>query len=262
MAGIDYSTLFRVSNSLEDNIMRMFDNFAFRLRVASPAVVKSFNPDMQTITAQLCIDESVYGEITAVPVLPDIPVYMFGTKNFSITAPIKEGDECLLIFADTCIDDWFVRGGTGRKSKDIRRHSLNDPFALVGFRSQPNAKTLVAYNEDDLEIRNEDRSVRVTVADDKITLAVGDSTTSVVEDGTITIDTNGTTVVIKDGEVTITSTKINLGASSGLKKLIDERLIAIYNAHFHTDTTTAGVTGQPTVSLVAANCATINTEAK
>ena len=50
-------------------------------------------------------------DLVPLPILPDVPVMFFGGGGMTITAPIKPGDECLVIFADRCIDGWWWLGG-------------------------------------------------------------------------------------------------------------------------------------------------------
>ena len=75
----------------------------------------------------------------------------------------------------------------------------------------------------------------------------------------------GTTILrIKEGEVTIVSDSIKLGDIAGLRKLIDERLIDLFNNHTHLYNPGHGSstpTGIPVIPLIAATCATTNTEA-
>jgi hypothetical protein len=53
----------------------------------------------------------------------------------TLTFPVKEGDECLVIFADRCIDFWWQSGGI-QEPVDGRMHDLSDAFCIVGPQSQ------------------------------------------------------------------------------------------------------------------------------
>ncbi len=65
------------------------------------------------------------------PLLRDVPVYM-PDPGRTITA----GEECLVIFADFCIDGWYDTGQPALPPSP-RAHDLSDAFAFVGFRSRP-----------------------------------------------------------------------------------------------------------------------------
>ncbi len=65
------------------------------------------------------------------PLLRDVPVYLPDSGR-----TISEGEECLVIFADFCIDDWYESGQPALPSSP-RMHDLSDAFAFVGFWSRP-----------------------------------------------------------------------------------------------------------------------------
>jgi hypothetical protein len=100
---------------------------------------------------------------TAVAIKPiqDVPIIMMRVPGWSITFPITEGTECLLIFADMCIDGWWQNGGINAQF-DRRRHDLSDAFALFGPWSQPN--NLSNYSQSSLQIRSDDQSVLIDLA--------------------------------------------------------------------------------------------------
>jgi hypothetical protein len=57
-------------------------------------------------------------------IIADVPVAFYRGGGYSVTIPMQQGDECLLIFADGCIDAWFQSGGQQSKI-DGRRHALS-----------------------------------------------------------------------------------------------------------------------------------------
>ena len=104
---------------------------------ALPGVVKGFDKEKQTATIQPTLRRRKGNENIQLPLLLDVPVYFFGGKDGGITFPVQEGDECLVIFADACIDAWF-QNGTVSNVISVRQHDYSDGFAFVGFRSLPN----------------------------------------------------------------------------------------------------------------------------
>ena len=54
-----------------------------------------------------------------------------------MTFPVAKGDECLVVFAEACIDAWYQTGMVGN-AISVRRHDYSDAFAFVGFRSLKN----------------------------------------------------------------------------------------------------------------------------
>ena len=102
------------------------------LHVAAPGEILSYNSETRTATVQLTIRRN--GSTEKPAVLQDVPVFFPGNLLF----PVKSGDECLMAFADTCIDAWFGQSGVASASLD-RKHDLSDGFAFVGFFSRGKA---------------------------------------------------------------------------------------------------------------------------
>ncbi|EHF8259117.1 hypothetical protein B8Z58_005063, partial [Enterobacter roggenkampii] len=109
------------------------------LKVAMPGVIESFDPDSVTASVRPAIkgydggtEDDGWIEL---PLLVDVPVIFPRGGGCTLTFPVKAGDECLLIFADRCIDFWWQNGGV-QKPVDMRMHDLSDAFAIVGPQSQ------------------------------------------------------------------------------------------------------------------------------
>lgn len=166
------------------------------LRSSIPAIVKSFDPVKQTVVAQPAIQEVVLLPPPATPQNPspgssqniptsvsiepiqDVPIMMMRVPGWSITFPIVEGTECLLIFSDMCIDGWWQNSGVNAQF-DRRRHDLSDAVALFGPWSQPNV--LSDYSTDSVQIRSDDKSVMIDLTSGQITIQA--SAINILEDG-------------------------------------------------------------------------------
>ncbi len=85
------------------------------------------------------------------PVLIDCPVVCLGGGTGALTFPIAPGDECLVVFNDRDIDNWFS-GSSNSAVATPRLHSFSDAVIIVGIRSQ--ARALTNYNPLDVELRN------------------------------------------------------------------------------------------------------------
>lgn len=133
-----------------------------------PGIVQSFDPDAETVTVQPSIRgriEQPDGSVISVnlPLLVDVPVIFPGGGGFTLTFPVKEGDECLVVFASRCIDAWWQSGGIG-EPLEPRMHNLSDGFALVGPRSQP--RTLPGVSTENVQLRTDDGMASVTIKPD------------------------------------------------------------------------------------------------
>ena len=132
------------------------EDISSNLRVAIPGIIKAFDAATQTVKVQPAIREVIYDGVgtpthVELPELLDVPVIMPHAGDYAITLPIAEGDECLIIYADMCIDGWWQSGGV-QNQVEMRRHDLSDGFAILGPWSQ--TKRLANYNPNKLQLLN------------------------------------------------------------------------------------------------------------
>ena len=80
--------------------------------------------------------------------------------NPFITYPIKQGDECILLFSDREIESWFINGAVNPESYP-RMHDLTDAVALFGIRSIPNMIQILTdalhlyYGNSEIQLQDE-----------------------------------------------------------------------------------------------------------
>lgn len=158
--------------SSEEFYRQMLEAFANNLRVAAPGIIQSFDPVTQTATVQVAIREKVVGsDLTTawveIPLLLDVPVMMPRAGGFVMTFPVKQGDECLVLFSDMCIDAWFSSGGI-QNQMERRRHDLSDGIAILGLWSQPNK--LSNFSTTAAQLRTVDGSAYISLQHNEIDL--------------------------------------------------------------------------------------------
>ena len=92
------------------------------------------------------------------PYIAGVPVLFpsAGNRFACITFPIRENDGCLLIFAESSLDDW-LKGG---ESKDPRRFDLTDAICIPGLWNRP-LQTSLQFTED-VVIQNSFAMIRLT----------------------------------------------------------------------------------------------------
>jgi len=155
-----------------------------KLRCAIPATVISFDPVTQTCLVQPVIQEVVLkpppgknplpGTTQNIPTpetidpIQNVPIVMMRVPGWSMTFPIVQGTECLLIFSDMCIDGWWQSGGVQPNFDSRRRHNLSDAIAIFGPWSQPNV--LTNYSTDSIQIRSDDQTVVIDLKTGQITI--------------------------------------------------------------------------------------------
>ena len=101
---------------------------------AMPGFVTSFDKNTQLAYVRPAVSKNG----RPLPSIGPVPVFFPGTRDVAITWPVSPGDECLILYLDYEMDGWLYSGNTASAASD-RRHSLSDAFAIVGFRSVPNA---------------------------------------------------------------------------------------------------------------------------
>lgn len=141
------------------------DSLSTSLRVAMPGIIQSFDAGAVTATIQPAVKASVRqsdGSLSSValPLLVDVPVVFPRGGGVTLTFPVAAGDECLVVFADRCIDYWWQNGGV-QEPVDQRQHHLADAFAMVGPQSQ--AKKISGISTSAAQFRSDDGSTYLEI---------------------------------------------------------------------------------------------------
>ena len=178
------------------------------VRVAMPGIIQSFDATEQTVTVQCAIREKINmdGNLSwqEIPLLLDVPIIFPRAGNYILTMPIQAGDECLVVFGDSCMDAWWQSGGV-QNQIDCRRHDLSDGYAIVGLYSQP--RRITNYSTNTAQLRN--------------------------LSGSAYVELSGNNVNIVGGNVTISATKVTIGGNT----TIDGR---VFMSHKHSGVQTGG----------------------
>lgn len=146
--------------SKEQADTRLVGSVMSALRVSMPGIVQSFDPDTVTAVVQPAIkgyepDSNGVSQSTTLPLLVDVPVVFPRGGGCTLTFPVKAGDECLVIFADRCIDFWWQNGGV-QEPVDDRVHDLSDAVCIVGPQSQ--AQKISGISTSAAQLRSDDGS--------------------------------------------------------------------------------------------------------
>jgi hypothetical protein len=194
----------------------LIKQFAAKLRCAAPGIVESFNADNQTVSVQIALSELAWqggvkpAQWTALQPVDNVPIMFFGGGGFTITVPLKQGDEGMLIFCDTCIDGWWANGGIQPPDRsrlvqpqiERRRHDLHDCGFYPGMKSQPNM--LNDLSTTSLQIRSNDGTVVIEVAANQITMKAPK----------VVMNTTGDTDATASGNANVAGAKVVISSSS------------------------------------------------
>ena len=145
----------------------------FNLRCCIPCIVQSYDPGKGTVECQPAIREKIINqneeiEYQNLPLLLDVPVVFPSTDSWSVSFPLKIGDECLVFFSDLSIDNFWEKGNVQNPIED-RRHDLSDGFAIPCNLSLTKGRKLA----DGLYLASSNASVLVENSDVIFTCSLG-----------------------------------------------------------------------------------------
>jgi hypothetical protein len=152
-------------------------------------LTKDLDVATQTVTVQVAIQEWVRTQTGPewwdIPAIIMVPVVMPRGGGYSVTLPLKKGDEGLVVFCDTCFDLWWQNGQTNAPTADntlataktagvtaqasgsqrqleIRRHYIHDCMFIPGVWNQK--RLLTNYSTASLQIRSDDGSTVIDIS--------------------------------------------------------------------------------------------------
>ena len=119
----------QTNNEFKDAIKEWIRKGGENIHVSMIGKIESYNPQtnrasITPVGTMTCPDwqELQYPTIHNVPIQ-----YPCGNGGKSgVTFPVKQGDTCIIIFADHQIENFL----SGEKSDDMRNHSMNDAYAI------------------------------------------------------------------------------------------------------------------------------------
>lgn len=177
-----------------------------KARSATPGIIQSFDPESVTCVVSLSLKGKYSGEygVTSkpapeLPLLVDVPVIFPRGGGVTLTFPVKAGDECLVVFADRCIDFWWQNGGS-QERVDTRMQDLSDAFVIPGPQSQ--AQKISGISTSAAQLRTDDGAafIELDPASHAVTVTTPGKLTATAQETTI----NGP--VVFNGPVTFNST--------------------------------------------------------
>ena len=161
---------------LADLLIQFKKDIYLGLNCHAIATVQSFDSSNQTVVAtinytktflQRNTETGTYEKVqTDYPILLDVPVVVIRGGQAGLTMPILKGDQCLILFNDRSIDQWFQSGQVGPVASS-RLHDLSDGIALVGLSNLNNP----IQNYDSTRASLYNGTTKVAVGAEKILLS-------------------------------------------------------------------------------------------
>lgn len=248
-------------NSLDEGLLAALDGWQASIWTAIPGIIESFNAEAVTCVVQPSIKAQVRApsgttQWIALPLLLDCPVVPMRGGGCTLTFPIAQGDECLVIFASRCIDAWWSAGGVQVQS-EFRMHDLSDGFVIAGPFSQ--VTKISGWSTSAVQLRSNDGEAYLQlnptsheidiVTPANWTATVGGNTTINVT-GNANITAGQNVAVSAGGTASVTAPSISMGASGqSLLSLVTSAMVAFFNGHTHTSESPGTPTSTPNQTM-------------
>ena len=153
--------------SLSDLLKALKRDVMQDLNCHALATIQSFDSSTRSVVAKINYqqtylqkDSTGYKQVYVdYPILIDVPAVFLCGGTASLTFPITQGDQCIVLFNDRSIDKWVSGLRTG-PTGSTRLHSLADGIAIIGLNS------VTDYDADHALLRYGD--VKVGVSDEKV----------------------------------------------------------------------------------------------
>ena len=118
----------------------------YDINAVNIGIIQSFDPATQAATVQMALKRVVAvapdgtRTLQERPLILEVPCFFPFGGGSVMSMPIQAGDNCIVLFNDREIDNWFVNGGV-QSPTNYRSHSASDAFALVGIKNLQTAIT-------------------------------------------------------------------------------------------------------------------------
>jgi len=181
---------------LKDLLSLFEKNLLLKFNCHHIAQIQDFNPAQQTASATINYKKSfslpnsmgVYTEqLVDYPLLVNCPVIFLGGGDGCLTFPVQTGDDCLVLFNDRDIDNWFS-GSITSAPRTGRLHAFPDAIIIVGLRML--REVIPSFSTDSVELRNFLGTTKISMKMDgsQVSIKVGPLMTFILkQDGTVSI---------------------------------------------------------------------------
>lgn len=127
---------------LADLLLLMKQDIIYSMNCIQIGKIEAFNNVTNMADVSISMKRRLAdGSELAYPLLKDCPVFILNGGGASLTMPITKGDDCIILFNDRNIEDWWLTGAV-KIPKDSRAHAFSDAMVLVGIRNLTTASTI------------------------------------------------------------------------------------------------------------------------
>jgi hypothetical protein len=254
------------TNDPQEALRLALEGHQAQIWTALPGIIQSFDASAITCVVQPAIKAQVRApdgstQWVALPLLLDCPVVFPRGGGCTLTFPIAQGDECLVVFASRCIDAWWTAGGVQAQS-EFRMHDLSDGFALPGPFSQATKISGISTTAAQLRSNDGEAYLQLNPSTHEIDIVTPANWTATVGGNTSINVTGNANISAQNVSVTasasasVTAPSISLGASAqSLLSLVTSAFMGLFNGHTHPDPQ-GGNSSPPTQQMTNAHLTT------
>lgn len=138
------TSLTQQSPDLQYLLNQLKESIKSELNCVEIGKINKFYPDDKTADVEICFKQMTNtNEIKNYPLLIKCPV--LGNK---ITCPVEEGEYCVILFNDRCIDSWYETNNI-QVPYNIEKHSISDGLVICGLNNLINK---INYDNDNINL--------------------------------------------------------------------------------------------------------------
>lgn len=191
-------------NDPENAFRAGLDGRQSQIWTAMPVIVTSVDFTSMTVACRIAIQGVVSnsdGTETPTTISPcvDVPIVFPSAGGFTLTLPVRVGDEGLGIFSSRCIDSWWQNGAAqdSQPPMESRMHDLSDCFFIPGPKSQP--KVISNISSTNAQLRTDDGMTYLEITPSGQINLVANSGLSITGNLSVTGSITATEEVIGNG---------------------------------------------------------------
>jgi len=157
--------------TLSDYMNLMKRDASLSINCVQIGTIEKYNSVTNTASVKInFLRQLANGEKITYPVLEDCPVFILNGGGASITFPIAAGDQCIILFNDRNIDNWYLDGSI-KEPRDNRVHSIADGMVLVGISDSahaivaPTQSACLNGGSNKVAIKNDEEDLKTLISD-------------------------------------------------------------------------------------------------
>jgi hypothetical protein len=142
---------------------------------------------------------NVHNQIIDIAPIKNVPVIFPSTKNFNMLFPLKKGDGCLLVFAESSIGNYLLNAtDNAKEADDLNRFDLSDCICIPGLWSFANLPDTSTLNSTDFWLQFQNGTINITDTTNDIILKTTTGKIKIESSGNITFDDGTESYVLGD----------------------------------------------------------------